>query len=72
MSAHKVNSEDENAPVAPVGIRTRNLSITSPALLPTSYPGPLSTDYINDEERPVELTANGANRETDISARDLG
>ena len=42
VSAHKVNSGDENAPVVPVRIWTRNLSITSPALLPTSYPSPLS------------------------------
>ena len=39
MLAHKVNSGEENSPAAPAGIRTRNLSITSPALLPTSYPG---------------------------------
>ena len=37
---HKVNSGEENSPAAPAGIRTRNLSITSPALLPTSYPDP--------------------------------
>ena len=35
-SAQKVNSREENSPAAPAGIRTRNLSITSPALLPTS------------------------------------
>ena len=35
-SAHKVNSGEENFPPAPAGIRTRNLSIASPALLPTS------------------------------------
>ena len=34
-SAHKVNSGEENCPAAPAGIRTRDLSITSPALLPT-------------------------------------
>ena len=38
VSAHKVNSGEENSPAAPAGIRTRNLWITSPALLPTSYP----------------------------------
>ena len=32
----------KNYPSAPAGIRTRNLSITSPALLPTNYPGSLS------------------------------
>ena len=30
--AHKVDSGEENSPSAPAGIRTRNLSITSPAL----------------------------------------
>ena len=29
-SAHEVNSGEENSPAAPGGIRTRNLSITSP------------------------------------------
>ena len=38
-SAHKVNSGEENPPAAPAGIRTRNLSITSPVLSPLSYPG---------------------------------
>ena len=40
-SALKVHSEEEIFSAAPVGIRTRNLSITSPALLPTSYTGSL-------------------------------
>ena len=40
-SAHKVKSGEGNSPAAPAGIRTRNLSITSPALLPTSYSGSL-------------------------------
>ena len=31
-SAHKVNSGEENSLAAPAGIRTRNLSITSPGL----------------------------------------
>ena len=31
-SAQKVNSGEENSPAAPAGTRTRNLSITSPAL----------------------------------------
>ena len=35
---YKVNSGEENFPTAPARIRTRNLSITSPALLQTSYP----------------------------------
>ena len=30
-SAHEVDSGEENSPAAPAGIRTRNLSITSPA-----------------------------------------
>ena len=38
-SAPKANSGEENSPAAPAGIQTHNLSITSPALLPTSYPG---------------------------------
>ena len=38
-SVHKVNSGEEISPVAPAGIRTRNLSTTSPAVLPPSYPG---------------------------------
>ena len=38
--AHKkVNPGKENSPTAPAEIRTRNLSITSLVLLPTSYPG---------------------------------
>ena len=37
--AHKVNSGEENSPAAPAGIGTRNFSMTSPVLLPTSYPG---------------------------------
>ena len=39
----KVNPGEENSPAAPAGIRTGNLSITSPALLPTNYPGSPST-----------------------------
>ena len=35
----KVNSVEENFPAAPAKIRTRNLSITCPRALPTSYPG---------------------------------
>ena len=31
-TAHKVNSGEENSPVAPARIRTHNLSIRSPAL----------------------------------------
>ena len=38
-SADTVNSGEGNSPDDPARIRTRNLSITSPALLPTSYPG---------------------------------
>ena len=38
-SAHEVNSGEEKSPAAPAGIRTRNLSITDPALLSTTYPG---------------------------------
>ena len=38
-SAHKVNSGEDNSAAAPAGIQTCKLSITSPTLLPTSYPG---------------------------------
>ena len=31
-SAHEVNSGEENSPAAPAGIRTGDLSITSPTL----------------------------------------
>ena len=37
--AYKVDSEEENYPAAPAGIRTRNLSIASPAFQPISDPG---------------------------------
>ena len=36
-SAHRVNSGEENSPAARAG--TRYISITSPALYQTSYPG---------------------------------
>ena len=45
-SQHTVSSGEESSPAAPAGIRTRNLSITSPALLPTSYPGSHLHTYI--------------------------
>ena len=34
----KLTLGEENSPAAPAGIRTRDLSITSPALQPRSYP----------------------------------
>ena len=37
-SAQKVNSGEENSPAAPAGIRTRNLSITSPFFLIFVFP----------------------------------
>ena len=37
-SAHKVDSGEENSSAAPAGIRTRNLSITSPALYQQAIP----------------------------------
>ena len=40
QSAQKVDPGEENSPTAPAGIRTRDLSITSPALKPLSYPRP--------------------------------
>ena len=50
--AHKVYSEKENSPAAPAGIRTRNLSITNSALLPTSNP----TYYMQIEPLPSTQT----------------
>ena len=35
---HKIDPGEENSPAAPTGTRTRDLSFTSPALLPLSYP----------------------------------
>ena len=40
--AQKVDTGEENSPAAPTGIRTRDLSVTSPALYPLSYPHPPS------------------------------
>ena len=37
-SKHKVTPGEDNSLAASAGIRTRDLSITSPALSPTSYP----------------------------------
>ena len=34
----KLTLEKKNSPVTPAGVQTHNLSIMSPALLPTSYP----------------------------------
>ena len=42
-SAQKVNPGEENHPVTPAGIWTHDLSVTSLALKPLSYPRPL--DY---------------------------
>ena len=39
--SQNVNSGEETSPAAPSKIRTRNLSITSPALYRLSYPDPL-------------------------------
>ena len=39
VSIQKVNSGEENSPDAPSEIRTRNLLIMSPVLLPASHPG---------------------------------
>ena len=41
MSAHKVNFGEENSPAAPAWILTHNLSVTTLALLPTSFPATL-------------------------------
>ena len=43
----EVNSGEENSNTAPAGIQTCDLSITSPALLPTSYPSRLQMDEIS-------------------------
>ena len=44
MSQHtKITLKKKNSPTAPARIWTHNLSITSPALLPTSYPGSIFT-----------------------------
>ena len=40
--AQKVDTGEENSPAAPTGIRTRDLSVTSPALYPLSYLHPPS------------------------------
>ena len=40
-SAHKVKSGEENSLATPAGVRTHNLLIMSPVLLPTNYPGSL-------------------------------
>ena len=42
----QVDSGEENSPTPPAGIQTRNLLITSPALLPTSYLGVCSTPVL--------------------------
>ena len=52
-SVHKVNSGEENSPTTPAGIRTHNLSIMSPALLPTSYPATNALLSTADWEKPV-------------------
>ena len=47
--SHKVHSGEVHFPVVPARIRTRNLSIKSLVLLPTSYPGSqlIRTDYLS-------------------------
>ena len=47
-SAQKVNAGEENSPAAAAGIRTRNVSITSPALNRLSYPPPNRLIYSGD------------------------
>ena len=62
----KVNSREEISPAAPAGIRTRNFSITSPALLPTSYPGwSYCISWLIDGQRQVK-------REDEIRADSWG
>ena len=52
-SAHKVDSGEENSPAAPARIRTRNLSIASLALLPTSYPGSPGSAVVLQAKAPI-------------------
>ena len=47
-SAQKVDPGEENSPAVPAGIRTRDLSITSPVLYPLSYPRP--QDILKDDD----------------------
>ena len=46
-SQHRKLTREENSPAAPAGSQTRNLSITSPALSATSYPG--QPDHSSDK-----------------------
>ena len=55
-SAHNVVPGEENSPAVPAGIGTHDLSITSPALLPTSYPGNLETGYIRAMHKRLRLS----------------
>ena len=56
-SARKVNSEKENSPASPARIRTRDLSITSPALLPTRYLGSPASEPVGPvKERNVRIS----------------
>ena len=43
-----VSSGEENSPAAPAAIRSRNLSITSPALYQQAIPGPLTSSLVAD------------------------
>ena len=58
VSTKKLTLNKRILPPLSAGIRTRNLSITSPVLLPTSYPGGNDNDHDNDD-----IDDDGENRE---------
>ena len=66
-SAHKVNSGEENSPAASAGIRTHNLSTTSPWLFHL-YPG--STADSGDAGDNVDEHDNGDNDNDDDDVDD--
>ena len=57
-SAHKVDSGEENSPAAPAGIRTRNLSIASPALYLQAIPAPKMSKNRRDNSSTGSYTWN--------------
>ncbi len=69
---HEVNSGEENSPAAPAGIRTRDLSITSLALLPTSNPGPNHVPVYEPAEAAVFLRRTRLNKLKHQTVADAG
>ena len=53
-SAYKVNSGEEHSTAASTGIRTRSLSISSPALIASASPIPTIRLYHFDEGKTVD------------------